>query len=318
MADGSLPPTATGTLLEANEAPALPTQPADAASRLQAGLERLQCLHDEMATRHALLSTGMSRLEGLRQTMIAQLDAITGDADLEPSLGFPELRLPNWQLGYFPHERTALTQDPGATDDREQAEDDEPNLGWESHGAQLSLGAGAHDQEPALGWPDRMNQVPHRRSTTDYEDEPALGAPERHPNVPSGGFIDFSSREPSQEDWAQGAHDDREDEHDGREPDVEDEPWLGSLDGARHLVVTAREPDGRATASELTDPLDQTRWATAGGLSDLEEQCEDEGGQCDDEGNDGGDREPDDWGWEAPDNGTRYPSASGVWPPPGE
>jgi len=47
------------------------------------------------------------------------------------------------------------------------------------------------------------------------DDEPSLGAP-------------GAAFHPNQSHWSQGAGDDCEDEHDGREPDVDDEPSLGS------------------------------------------------------------------------------------------
>jgi hypothetical protein len=71
------------------------------------------------------------------------------------------------------------------------------------------------------------------------------------------------------------------------------EPSLGSMDGARHMTVTKRAPDGRALRTKLSDPLDQTRWSQCD-HHDLEQQCDDEGGQCDDEGADT-DSEPDDF-----------------------
>jgi hypothetical protein len=51
----------------------------------------------------------------------------------------------------------------------------------------------------------------------DADDEPALG---------SGGVHGLVN----QEGWAAGSFDDREDEHDGQEPDDEGEPSLSSLD----------------------------------------------------------------------------------------
>jgi hypothetical protein len=76
---------------------------------------------------------------------------------------------------------------------------------------------------------------------------------------------------------------DAEDTDPDLEPDVDGEPWLGSIEAAQHLVVTARSETGHVLATELSDPLDQRRWADFA-LADLEEVSEDEGAQCDDEG----------------------------------
>lgn len=65
----------------------------DHRKRLEDGLERLGGLFEQMAFRAALLAAGMDRLNGLRASMIDQLDALDAptedmepDADLEPSL----------------------------------------------------------------------------------------------------------------------------------------------------------------------------------------------------------------------------------------
>jgi hypothetical protein len=60
------------------------------------------------------------------------------------------------------------------------------------------------------------------------------------------------------------------------------EPWLGATEAGQHLEVIRRDPTGRALETALSDPLDQSRWAS--NTSDLEEDCEDEGAQCEDEG----------------------------------
>ena len=57
----------------------------DHRKRLEAALDRLGGLYEQMATRAALLSAGMERVDGLRAGMIEQLDAMDGDADLEPN-----------------------------------------------------------------------------------------------------------------------------------------------------------------------------------------------------------------------------------------
>lgn len=79
------------------------------------------------------------------------------------------------------------------------------------------------DDEPSLTWPEDQDGGGRRpvgwSFETDLEqeadDEPSLG---------SLGGTGPGSTYFSQEDWWDGANDDTEDEHDGREPDVDDEP----------------------------------------------------------------------------------------------
>ena len=223
-----------------------------------------------------------AKCERAVERLLAVLDTLEADPDEEPSLGFSEPSRPDW-AGGLDQRRIAE----GSTDDREQGDDDEPNVGWESHGAQVSLGAGAHDAEPALGWSDNMDQTRHRRSTTEHEDEPALGFLERH---------SAASCDQNEHDLGYGRGDDREDEHDGREPDVEDEPSLGSV----------HAPDQRHWADHM-DPacstyIDREEQCEGGGGDDA---CEDEGAACEGEG-DHDEREPEDhhgYGLEYADDG---------------
>ena len=66
----------------------------DTRKRLEAALERLQHHHDRFARHSIRAAQALSRIDGLRATMIGQLDLIDGDADLEdggdaePSLSF--------------------------------------------------------------------------------------------------------------------------------------------------------------------------------------------------------------------------------------
>jgi hypothetical protein len=87
--------------------------PNDAKDRLERALARLSDLHDELATRHALLSSGMARADCLRQTMIAQLDAADGDTDLED----------------VSEDEGAQCEDEGAEETDDNREDAEPSLG---------------------------------------------------------------------------------------------------------------------------------------------------------------------------------------------
>jgi hypothetical protein len=72
------------------------------------------------------------------------------------------------------------------------------------------------------------------REGDDPEGEPSLASPESvrtyaGPQVPAWAIPAGRRYDPSssQERWARGRQDDREDEHDGREPDVDGEPSLG-------------------------------------------------------------------------------------------
>lgn len=99
--------------------------------------------------------------------------------------------------------------------------------------------------------------------------EPSLGAPEARVQCSelfgrSGFFQTYMpGQHLDQRDWARGGLDDREDEHDGREPDVDDEPSLG-----------AREGHG-GTEGWGEKPYEY--------LIDGEAQCEDEGFDADSE-----------------------------------
>jgi hypothetical protein len=102
---------------------------------------------------------------------------------------------------------------------------------------------GAHAQcsedfELALGWTDREAGRGRYAWTgiidgelDKADDEPSLGSIERHCSA-----YGFSGRDGTgnQENWCDGARDDREDEHDGAEPDEDGERrWAGQ---------TARRP----------------------------------------------------------------------------
>lgn len=109
--------------------------------------------------------------EAAVEKLLQILDELGGDPDLEPSLGAAERA--TFHKWTFDQRQWA----DGNTDDREDARDDEePNLGWESPGAQMRLDAGAHDWEPALGWPEHLDQTRDRRGRTEHEDEPSIGS----------------------------------------------------------------------------------------------------------------------------------------------
>ncbi len=83
-------------------------------------------------------------------------------------------------------------------------------------------------------------------TTAECDREPSLGSVERHPN----GYATLNDAWSTQENWASGTADDREDEHDGAEPDMDGEPSLAAQEWMTTQNVTARDPDGRAIAFE--------------------------------------------------------------------
>lgn len=122
----------------------------DHRKRLEDGLERLGGLFEQMAFRAALLAAGMDRLNGLRASMIDQLDALDAptedmepDADLEPSLCHPGA------MGSDPVED--LEQD--SEDEGAQCDDEGFDSDSEASLCGITFGApfGAHDHEaPAI------------------------------------------------------------------------------------------------------------------------------------------------------------------------
>ncbi|WP_457492184.1 hypothetical protein [Tardiphaga sp. P5_C7] len=96
------------------------------------------------------------------------------------------------------------------------------------------------------------------RELDDADDEPSLGSIENHPN----GYQD-SGITRSQEHWAGGNTDEREDvcedegaEHDGREPDVDDEP---SLCGIHADGLAGGDRDLEADLGSFDRMFDQTK-----------------------------------------------------------
>jgi hypothetical protein len=108
------------------------------------------------------------------------------------------------------------------------------------------------------------------------EDEPALGSIEDHPNWYDG----HRRRDRNQEHWASGNRDDREgDEHDGREPDVDDEPSLANTPREDAFGVMASgtdledEHDGEPDVDDepsLGWPERMVQWISHGDCNDHE------------------------------------------------
>lgn len=88
-------------------------------------------------------------------------------------------------------------------------------------------------------------------STTELE--PSLGSIEKHPSAP--GFVPGVWRDGhgEQTNWSAGTNDDREDDHDGCEPDEDLEPSLGSLGGS-HLRWSIGMDDEREHEHDGAEP----------------------------------------------------------------
>jgi len=113
---------------------------------------------------------------------------------------------------------------------------------------------------------DEMDGEPDIEPEPDFEDEglyePSLGALEHHPRPDEGSFRTYASGDQSR--WGLSDSAELEDEHDGREPDVENEPELGSVDRVDQRAWTLggdgdREPE--LGASEDIDQINSWRVA---------------------------------------------------------
>jgi hypothetical protein len=159
--------------------------------------------------------------------------------------------------------------------DNELTGDDEPNLGapnqqagsW--NGIDASMGC-TDEEELELGWTEQEARWNRYSGAGADVQEPSLG----------------STQSMNQVHWSKGGTDDCEDEHDGREPDCDDEDggdneWeLGWTDmqarTGRYVLgpawyVTDGEPSLGSTGS-----INQLHWSK-GKNDDFEEQCDDEG-----------------------------------------
>lgn len=177
------------------------------------------------------------RLEDTIEALIAELDALDGDADLEDLAELEE-----------------LDEDDDPAEDSDAGEDDgtgEPSLGWTMHpGQNPSLCGGTDDREKDAGdgkeasWPERADQSTETGLGVPEDDEPWLGAPEAKVSVPlygiewwspaprrSGPERETRTLDGSQVGWAAGSRTDGERDA-GEEPeavnedggDVQDEP----------------------------------------------------------------------------------------------
>ncbi|MBZ0217512.1 MAG: hypothetical protein K8F25_13220 [Fimbriimonadaceae bacterium] len=172
----------------------------------------------------------------------------------------------------------ACAPDPDLEDsaDYELTGDDEPNLGapnqqagsW--NGIDASLG-GDDDEELELGWTEQEARWNRYSGAGDDVYEPSLG----------------STLSMDQAHWSKGGTDDCEEEHDGREPDCDDEDgnddeWeLGWTDlqartGKYIYGLGWYVADGEPSLASM-NRLNQTYWWQGRNDDDREEQCEDEG-----------------------------------------
>jgi hypothetical protein len=149
-------------------------------------------------------------IEALR----AFLDALGGDPDLEPTMGYVA---------------------PGYVDEAEPDVDDEPSLGW----ADAEARSGRYADQPFLD--AELDQA---------DDEPSLASPESVATDGGPGYDGYiwggrfhTTREGNQTCWARGGREDLEGEHDGREPDVDDEDGGDLEDGGDTEAATPPSPD---------------------------------------------------------------------------
>lgn len=164
--------------------------------------------------------------------LIALLDLLDGDPDLEPSLGVagPDECEPDPDVEHTALERSGKGFVYSGLDD---AEDADP----------------AENSDPAE---DDLCGLPADADGTLEDKEPSLGAPERNGFIPGEGGWGWPQTY-SQAHWADGTKNDREDEHDGREDiaELEDDPaemGIGDADGL-HLddEPSLGWPEGRTS-----------------------------------------------------------------------
>ncbi len=157
--------------------------------------------------------------------------------------------------------------------------------------------------EPSLGWTEDINQDRAIKACTN-DDAGVIFGPDREgddcdaePSLGSLGCT-YDADYFDQRGWAGGASNDAEgDEHDGREPDVDDEPelgWPAMINQDRAIKSCASYDsgfDGGEPSLGSCENVNQTSWGR-GPSRDLEEQCEDEGFDSDSEPDIEADREP--------------------------
>jgi hypothetical protein len=118
-----------------------------------------------------------------------------------------------------------------------------------------------NDAEPSMGWTEQEARWGRYMEVQGDDLEPSLGSINPRLAAPYRGYSDavgVRTTETSQDNWSKGNRDECEgDEHDGREPDPDGEPSLGSLNS-----------------------FNQVHWGSSG-TDDAEDECEDEGAEHD-------------------------------------
>lgn len=98
--------------------------------------------------RRKVLETALDRLLGVVEAVLADLDALDGDADLEPSLGAPipyaSVSQVHWAAGGDQDEREDVSEDEGGACEDEGGQDErEPenyySCNWQDEGDQTRL-----------------------------------------------------------------------------------------------------------------------------------------------------------------------------------
>lgn len=106
---------------------------------------------------------------------------------------------------------------------------------------------------------DEMDGEPDIEPDPDFEDEglyePSLGALEHHPGRDDGMIRSSSSGDQSRWGWSEAS--DLEDEHDGREPDDDREPSLGSVPAINQWGWAAGEGGDREPELGASEDIDQ-------------------------------------------------------------
>jgi hypothetical protein len=159
----------------------------------------------QLARMRQKAEAGLDRILAIAEEILAVIDDLGPNPDEEPSLGFLESTGGNPYAHGYGDQRHVFE---GATDDRE-AEPDEHNVGWESHGAQLRLDAGSDDLEPALGRTEALDQRP-QRAGSGHEDEPTMGSLDRRDQTGWAHNHDANDSEREEVSEDEGAQDDRE------------------------------------------------------------------------------------------------------------
>jgi hypothetical protein len=115
---------------------------------------------------------------------------------------------------------------------------------------------------------DELDSGPEDDAEDGADDEPSLGSIERHPSEysagPDNGVVNGAGHERG---WSDGGLDDREDEHDGSEPDVDDEPSLGSFEAMANQADAWRADNPWNIVDGEDDPAD-SGIADPGGLAE--------------------------------------------------